>query len=259
MAFFHAGDIDIYYETHGQGEPLLLIHGLGSSTRDWEMQIDQFARQFLVIPIDLRGHGQSDKPPGPYSLPIFAGDVARLLEGLDYYPAHVLGISLGGMVAFQLILDYPHLAKTLVIVNSVPELIPHGIRDLLGFWQRRAIVQLLGMKKMGQVLAERLFPEPDQEPLREILIKRWSENHKPSYLASLKAIYGWSVQERLGEINIPTLVIGADGDYFSTQDKEDYTALIPGARLEMIENSRHAVPAEKPEEFNHLVLQFISA
>jgi 3-oxoadipate enol-lactonase len=257
MAFFHTGDIDIYYEIHGQGEPLLFIHGLGSSARDWELQIDHFADHFKVITMDLRGHGRSGRPPGPYAMTLFAEDVSRLLEGLDCSPAHILGISLGGMVAFQMVLDYPGLVKKLVIVNSVPELVPHGIGDLLGYWQRLAIVQLLGMEKMGQVLAERLFTEPDQEPLREILVERWSENHKPSYLASLKATYGWSVQERLGEIHIPTLVVGADGDYFPTSDKEAYTLLIPGARLVVIENSKHALPAEKPQEFNRVVLGFL--
>jgi 3-oxoadipate enol-lactonase len=161
------------------------------------------------------------------------------------------------MVAFQLALDFPHLVKKLVIVNSVPELVPRGIGDLLNYWQRLIIIRLMGMEKMGRVLAERFFTDPDQESLKEIFTRRWTENHKPSYRAALKATYGWSVRERLGEIQAPTLVLGADGDYFPTSAKEAYTALIPGARLVVVENSRHALPAEKPAEFNRVVLDFL--
>jgi len=257
MPYFETGEIKIHYQIHGQGDPLLLIHGLGSSGRDWEMQLDSFSRHFQIVIIDLRGHGRSDKPPGPYSMPCFAADAAGLLQALNASPTHVLGISLGGMVAFQMALDFPDLIRKLVIVNSVPDLVPRGIGDVLGFWQRLLIIRLLGMEKMGRALAKRFFTEPEQEPLQEVFIKRWSENHIPAYRASLKAAYGWSVQDRLGEISAPTLVVGADGDYFPTQDKEAYTALIPEARLEVIENSKHALPVERPEVFNQTVLRFL--
>ena len=69
-----------HYEIFGQGQPILFIHGLGSSSRDWEYQIDYFSKMYRVITIDVRGHGQSDKPPGPYSVPLFAADTAKLSE-----------------------------------------------------------------------------------------------------------------------------------------------------------------------------------
>ncbi len=235
----------------------MLIHGLGSSSRDWEPQVDDFSQRFRLIRMDLRGHGVSGKPPGPYSMRLFAGDTARLLEELKSYPAHVVGISLGGMVAFQLALDFPHLVRKLVIVNSPAELMPRGIQDRISFWERLVIIRFFGMERMGRVLADRFFTEPDQEGLRQIFVERWSENHKPSYRAALKAAYGWSVLKRLGEIRVPTLVVGADGDYFPVEDKQAYTALIPGAKLVVVENSKHALPAEKPEKFNQLVERFL--
>lgn len=258
MPYFDTKQIKIYYEVVGSGESLLLLHGLGSSCRDWEMQLDHFARRYQVITLDLRGHGRSSKPPGPYSMAIFARDTACLLEELDCGPVHLLGISLGGMVAFQLALDFPELVKKMVIVNSVPELIPRGLHDVLSYWQRLLIIRALGMRKMGSVLAERFFTEPGQEAIKEVFVQRWSENHKPSYRAALKAAYGWSVKRRLGEIQVPTLVVGAAGDYFPTADKQAYTALIPGARLVVIEDSKHALPAEKPELFNRVVGEFLA-
>ena len=154
-------------------------------------------------------------------------------------------------------LDCPEVIRSLVIVNSVPEVIAHNFKDRTDYWKRLLIVRLFGLEKMGQVLAERFFIGSEHESLREIFAQRWAANHKPSYLASLKAAFGWSVLGRLGEIHIPTLVIGADGDYFSNTEKEGYTRLMPNAELVIIENARHALPAEKPVEFNQTVLSFL--
>jgi pimeloyl-ACP methyl ester carboxylesterase len=257
MPAINLGSIEIYYEIHGQGDPLLLIHGLGSSSQDWEMQQPQFSSHFQVIAVDLRGHGRSGKPPGPYSIPLFAEDINQLIRALELSSVHLLGISLGGMVAFQLALDCPGLIRSLVIVNSVPELIARTLRDRISYWQRLLITRVFGLEKMGRVLAERFFPEPEQVEIREIFVRRWSENQKPSYLASLKAAYGWSVLERLGEIQAPTLVIGAERDYFSNDEKAVYTRLMPNAELVILSNAGHALPAEKPTEFNRIVDTFL--
>src|SRR5579862_3087511 len=112
--------IKLHHEIVGKGPSLVFIHGLGSSTRDWEFQIPEFAKSYQVITFDLRGHGQSDKPDVPYTIPMFAADTAGLLSSLGVERAHLVGISLGGAVAFQFALDYPDLLRTLTIVNSAP-------------------------------------------------------------------------------------------------------------------------------------------
>src|SRR5215471_21288766 len=96
-----ANQINLYYEINGAGQPLVLIHGLGSSLRDWEPQVAELCKTFQVITFDLRGHGRSDKPAGPYSIEQFAADLAGLLGALGVGSAHVAGISLGGAVGFQ--------------------------------------------------------------------------------------------------------------------------------------------------------------
>ena len=258
MPTIHVNDIDLFYEVFGEGEPLLLIHGLGSSSRDWELQLDFFAQKYQVILVDVRGHGRSGKPPGPYSIPLFAEDIKKLLQALQLGQAHILGISLGGMIAFQLGISHPEVVKSLIIVNSTPELIARTLKDHLGIWQRLLIVRFLGMRKMGEVLGNRFFPDPEQAELREIFIERWAENDKPAYTEAMKAVIGWSVTDRLGEIRCPTLVLGSDGDYFPAAEKENYVKQIPGAELLVIENSRHALPAEKPAEFNSAVKAFLT-
>ena len=111
-------DIDLYYEISGQGQPLLFIHGLGSSTRDWERQATFFSRHYQVITFDLRGHGKSDKPPGPYSVELFTADTAGLIESLGIGQTHVVGLSMGGMIAFQLALKASELVSSMVIFLS---------------------------------------------------------------------------------------------------------------------------------------------
>lgn len=257
MATFHSNGVDLYYESCGAGEPLLLLHGLGSSTRDWEMQVGQFAQHYRVIACDMRGHGRSSKPPGPYSMRAFAQDTAALLTALGTVPAHVVGLSMGGMIAFELALHFPEILKSLTVVNSYPEMRVETPAEYFQMWQRFLILDLLGMRKMGEVLSKRLFIKPGQAELRRMFVERWAENDKQAYKASLRAILGWDVEGRLGEIRCPVLVIASDGDYMPLEDKRNYVAKIPNARLAVIEDARHAVTVEKPEQFNRFLDEFL--
>lgn len=258
MPKIQANGINLHYEIHGEGRPLLFIHGLGSSGRDWELQVEEFSKSYRVITFDLRGHGQSDKPPGPYTIAMFAADAAGLLRGLGVENPHVVGLSLGGAVAFQMAVDAALPIKTLVIVNSAPELLVRSFKDRLMVWQRVAIVNLLGMRKMGEALSRRLFVKPEQEDIRRIFVERWAENDKRAYLNAMRALVGWSVSERIGSIRVPTLVIAADQDYSPVAVKKEYAAKIPGAQLVVIPDSRHATPVEKPQEFNAVLQKFLA-
>ncbi|MCC6299600.1 MAG: alpha/beta hydrolase [Anaerolineales bacterium] len=251
-------NIEIYYETAGKGQTVLLIHGLGSSVRDWEMQIPAFAKSYQTVAFDLRGHGGSQKPQGPYSMSLFAKDAAELIKSLGGAPVHVVGISLGGMVAFQLAVDHPDLVKSLVIVNSGPEVIVRTMKDRWNVFLRFAIVRLLGMRKMGEVLSKRLFPKAEQDNLRDTFVERWAENDPRAYADTLRAIVGWSVADRIRNITAPTLVVAADGDYTPVSAKEEYVSKMQNAKLVVIQDSRHAVPVEKPEEFNRTVMEFLA-
>ncbi|MCA9974931.1 MAG: alpha/beta fold hydrolase [Anaerolineales bacterium] len=259
MPTIRTKEMTFYYEEAGQGEPLLLLHGLGSSTADWPLQMESFAARYRVIAVDLRGHGRSTKPPGPYSIPMFCTDIIHFLEVMKIASAHILGISLDGMIAFQLAVSSPETVKSLVIVNSVPSMVVKGFGDKWLLWQRSAIVELMGVRRMGEYLAPRLFPKPEQAELRQEIIQRWAQNDKQAYLASMRSFVGWDVSPQLADIHCPTLVISADEDYWPLSDKEAYTARIPQAQLLVIEDSRHATPVDQPEVFNTAVLDFLSS
>lgn len=166
MARLDLSDVSLYYEDHGAGEPILFLHGLGGATRDWEPQRRAFESSYRVLIHDVCGHGQSSKPRGPYSLAQFGRHSAELIRRVVGGPVHVVGLSMGGMIAFQLAVDAPDLIRTLTIVNSGPELVPRNLTEKMGLWSRVAIVRCLGLRKMGEVLAPRLFPNPDQGPDR---------------------------------------------------------------------------------------------
>jgi pimeloyl-ACP methyl ester carboxylesterase len=171
---------------------------------------------------------------------------------------HILGISLGGGIAFQFAVDYPELVKSLIIVNAGIEMPVDSFKLKLEAFKRTFIVKLVGMKKMGEVLAPRLFIKQEQEELRKKLIERWAENDKKAYLSAMRALIGWSVRDNIKEIKCPILIIGSDEDYAPSSVKEEYTALLHNAKFIEIEDARHAVPIEKPDEFNDIVMKFLS-
>lgn len=255
------GTMQIYYERTGAGQPLLLIHGLGSSTRDWAFQVPALVSQYEVITADLRGHGRSAKPRGGYSVTRFASDMAALLRALDVGPTHVVGLSLGGMVALELALSCPDLVRSLVLINSGPEAPASSLHErlkLVGLYLRRvATVRLRGMRALGEVLANDLLPEPGQADLRRTLIERWAENDRRSYLAALRAIGSWSVRERLSGLRCPTLVVAAEHDYTPINYKATYCAAIPHGELVVIPGSRHLTPIDRPDLLNTTILRFL--
>lgn len=257
MPYLSVNNVKLHYQIHGEGEPLLFIHGLGSSIQDWENQITYFSPSFKVITLDLRGHGKSDKPNMPYSVPLFARDVMQLIERLQLSKVHIVGHSLGGMIAFQLALDdSPHI-QTLTVVNSAPEVVFPSFKVYFNFQLRHWIVKCFGVKLLSKMMAHKLFPEPSQEGLCEKFIQRWSQNDSKAYLNALKAFSGWSVMDRLHELNCPTLIITADQDYTSVSSKEAYARNIKFSEVVVIEKSHHMTIIDRPLPFNQALWNFL--
>ena len=254
-------DVDstsIYYESSGQGHPVLFIHGLGSSTRDWERQTAVFSDSLRVTTVDLRGHGRSDKPKSPYSVEQFANDVAGVTDELDLAPISVVGISLGGMVAFQLAADRPELIDRLVVVNALPD--NNLLADARGqILIRKLMVRFLGLKRMGKILGKRLFPDENMAEERALMAERWAENDKAAYQRAFQAIVDWpGVTEELAGFDRPALMISSDHDYVPLEEKQPYLELLPWMRHEVIEDARHAVPMERTEQFNRVLGGFLA-
>lgn len=256
--------LTIFYELYPSSaktpvETVLLLHGLGSSTRDWSEQIPALVPYYNVLLIDLRGHGQSDKPPGPYSIRAMANDVATLATILELTELHIVGLSMGAQVALQLALDHPAVVATVTAVNSPPDMVPRRLRDKMTVIQRKLLVKLLGMRRVGYIIASRLLPGDEFIERRQQFADRWFDNDPVSYQASLNAILEWDITPDLPQIHQAILVVSASDDYTPLAWKKRIVELSPNARLVVIENSRHATPVERPEAFNAVLLEFLGS
>jgi pimeloyl-ACP methyl ester carboxylesterase len=262
MPTLRTNDAELYYEETGSGEPVLLLHGLGSSTLDWAPQIEALRGSYRVIALDARGSGRSRDlltPGGPFSVPQFAADAAALLDNRGATPAHVVGLSMGGMIAFQLAVDSPKLVRTLTIVNSGPELVPRTRDEIRALRLRRLISRVLGPKGMGRLLAKRLFPKPEQEDKRRLFRQRMAANNKRAYIASQDALFGWSVLDRIEGVEAPTLVVSSDQDYVPVAVKDVWVRRMKHAQHRVVADARHALPIEYPEKLNPLLLEFLGS
>jgi pimeloyl-ACP methyl ester carboxylesterase len=251
----HAG-VNLRYDRTGGGPAVLLVHGWTCNRTFWERQVQALRARHTVVTVDLRGHGESDRPPGPYSIEKLAADVAGVILQLGLGASHVCGISLGGMVGFQLAVDRPSLVRSLVVINSGPKFPGRSIKGRLALFSRRMIIRTRGMKGMGKVVAKKLYPRKEQVYLREQFVERFARNDKRSYLATLRAIKYFDLMDRIGAIRCPVLVVSGDRDYTPVRAKAAYLPKLANARLAVVQDSGHATPMDQPDRLNALLDEF---
>ncbi|MGH8041810.1 MAG: alpha/beta fold hydrolase [Rudaea sp.] len=257
MPTLRVNGTSIHYLCEGVGPPLLLIHGLGSSGDDWAFQREDFTRAHRLVMPDLRGSGQSAKPPGPYSIAQFAADLWALLDALGIESTSILGFSLGGAVAQEMALTQPVRVRKLVLCNALAN---YRTDTWHKWWEARlqvVLVQLLGLPRTARLIANRLFPHEDQAPKRQRVVDVVGANPKVAYLASIRALIGWSALERLSAIRCPVLILAAEFDYTPLVDKRLEAAHFPQMEFVVIEGSRHGTPFDATEHFNACVLEFL--
>jgi pimeloyl-ACP methyl ester carboxylesterase len=239
------------------GTPVVLLHGLGSCGDDWPFQLPALTPFYRVITLDLPGHGKSDLPPGRVSAARLAQAVIDVLGALEENRVHLVGLSLGGMVALQTALDWQERLRSLVLVNTFARLeLPAG--QLGNRAVRLALLVAGPMSWTGRWVAHGLFPRSGQGPLREAAAQRIASNARGAYLRTVGAILRFDVRHRLAEIRVPTLVVAGSVDRtVPLSAKREIARSIAGARLEVIEGSGHATPLDAPEAFNAVLLRFL--
>lgn len=258
MPVFSTGGLSLHYETSGASEPLLLLHGLGSSGLDWGEQVPAFSSHYQVITPDLAGFGRSDKLTQPHSIAEYAGDMFALLDHLGIDRCHVFGYSLGGAVAFQMGVDVPQRVRSLLVLNSLPSFVLDTAAKLGEYYVRLLIVRVFGMKPLARLVTKRLLPQEEHRVIAGQMAERYARNDRKSYVEALKAVVGWSVVDRLAALTMPVLMISADQDYTPVEEKRKYLEHMPNARLEVISDSRHATPVDQAATLNKVVLEFLA-
>jgi pimeloyl-ACP methyl ester carboxylesterase len=252
------GAVRIAYELAGEGPPLLLIHGLGYARWGWEPVVDGLAERFRLVLFDNRGVGESDVPEGPYTARAMAEDAMAVLDAAGVDRAHVLGTSLGGMVAQEVALGWPDRVDRLVLVCTTA-----GVQ---GLPMPEQTVRLMGeaatmppLDALRRFVENALAPDPDPELVERIYQRRVANPFKPE---------GWQAQavagatfdglDRLGEIAAPTLVLHGTSDaVIDWRNSELLAERIPDARVELFEGGGHLFMWEQPERFVHEVTEFL--
>ncbi len=253
--------ISLEYLDQGEGEVILLLHGLGSTKADWELQKEEFSSDFRIIAPDLRGHGNSTKPKDreAYGIPQFAEDMKLLLDKLDIAKCIVVGFSMGGAIAFEMATKYNDLISKMVIVNTAPDFNTLGEMGDQMIRERTEMLRSQGMEAMAKKVADGMFPEDDQKDLREAFYKRANENDLEAYYNSFITLMNWGIGDKVRSIEIPSLVVASDMDYTPVALKESYTSKMKNAKLKIIKNSRHGVTMDQPEQFNKALLKFFKS
>jgi 3-oxoadipate enol-lactonase len=251
----------LYYERHGEGEPLVCIMGLGGDVSGWRSQVPVFSRQYRTIVFDNRDVGRSSYAEVPYAIEDMAADAIGLADGLGLGRFHLIGISMGGAIAQQVALAQPERVTTLTLCVSYAA---------VGRWGRdRARLQAeaaadksdeaLLEELMLLTLSEAIYETTEDLPaLREFVLSYPYRQRRDGFIRQIRAGATHEARDRLSDLTMPVHVIGAEQDLLVPVWKSRQLAeLIPGARLSVIEGAAHAVNVEHAREFNALVLEFL--
>lgn len=258
------GDINIYYEMYGDGEPLVLISGYGSSLASWFRQVPAFSQEYRVVVFDNRGTGQSDKPDIPYSAEMMVDDLTGLLQSVGIKAAHIFGVSLGGGIAQYFALRYPAMVISLILgcttCGGFHRIKPDaGARKLPDIEHMQKLTLAEVAKERLSVIVSQEFIDKNPDVVQQIIAKG-TEHPTPlhGYIRQQQATIGFDTYELLPEIKMPTLVIAGDADcLIPVENSRLLASRIPRAELVILEGMGHGFFFEAENETNRVVLNFV--
>lgn len=258
---------ELYYEVHGEGPPLVLVMGIGYDSTLWTIaQVPALSQQFKVVIFDNRDAGRSSKATSAYTIADMADDTAALMDALQIQRAHVLGLSMGGMIAQQFALRHAGRLNRLVLsgCGAAPA---RSVFDPIQVWN-----WVKANDKSGEAFAGTQFNGlfstaflRNKEAVQQT-IAMLSSNPNPvgpdAYNRQAQAYLQYDALDNLAGIKAPTMVVVGEQDLLTPPWVcEEVASKIPGARFEVIkgDGASHVVPIERPDDFNQLVTRFLSA
>ena len=254
----------IAWERHGSGPPVLLIHGLGYARWGWEPVLPGLAEHFDVLLFDNRGIGESDAPPGPYTVAEMAADAVRVLDEAGVDRAHVVGTSLGGMIAQELALSYPDRVDRLVLACTTPggqRAHPMPSETVRLITQAPTLEPAVALRRFVENALAPSTVERRPELVEQILAHRLAAPQDPAaWAAQAAAGATFDAHDRLGALTAPTLVLTGDEDVVvDPRNSELLVQLLPDARLASFPDAGHLFFWEGPERFVATVGRFLEA
>ncbi|HLW52290.1 MAG TPA: alpha/beta hydrolase [Candidatus Angelobacter sp.] len=260
MGFVANQGAKIYWDEQGQGEPLLLIMGLGYPSDAWYRTRPVLAAKYRTIALDNRGVGRSEMPPGPYPIAVMASDAAAVLDAAGVENAHVFGISMGGMIAQEFTLLYPQRVRSLIL-GCTASGGPHAVRS-----DPEATAMLMARGNMTrEQAAEAAVPFIYDRGTPRALIDEDIAHRRPwfpapeAYNAQLQGILAWEAYSRLDKIDVPTLVIHGESDRLVPPGNGKLIAeKIRGSKLVILKNASHIFTTDQAEEAHRAILNFLA-
>ena len=264
MATVKVNGCEIYYEIHGQGDPLVLIMGLRRNVEWWYRQIPSLSKHFQVIAFDNRGAGRSDKPAMEYSMRLFADDTAGLMDALDISNAHILGVSMGGYIAQELALNHPAKVRDLVLgctgcggdraVIMTPE-------RLEKFTANKGLSPEQILRKDMDIYFSDKYVLENPEQIKEFVeISMRYYQPADAFFRQFDACQQHDTGDRLSQLAVPTLIMTGDDDpLVPPENSHILKDLIAGANLVVFPGGRHCFFIEEADRFNKAAVDFFKA
>lgn len=261
MPYTEANGINLYYEVHGEGYPVVLISGLGSQGQSWDTQVPIYSKHYKVVVFDNRGAGKSDKPKAPYTTEQMADDTAALMDVLSIERAHIVGKSMGGMIAQWLAIKYPERVDRIVMGCS------SGSRDKVGngiLKMGREIASKVGLRAVWFMALHlgysREYIEDNIDRLNKAseLLKE-SPEALEGYIGQSIACEGHNTISELPKIKSPAFVMMGDSDLITAPARtRELSELIPKSELCVFSDVGHGFWRERQQEVDGLVLHFLA-
>jgi pimeloyl-ACP methyl ester carboxylesterase len=256
-----AGGQRLYYEVHGEGEPLLCVHGLACDTLAWIPQIQAFAAAHRTVIFDNRDVGQSGMAEPGYDIADMARDAIGLADQLELDTFHLLGVSMGGAIAQEVALQIPERVRTLTLAVTFADSGAYA-RRLAEVWGAR-VRQVSHEQHIDELMllnhSEAFYENAEMvEYIRTAILNNPHPQPAEAFARQLAACSRHNTLDRLGSLSMPTHVIGGEYDILVPRWKSRAIAeAIPGAKLTVLPAAPHGLSLERAEEFNAAVLEFI--
>ena len=244
-------DIELYYELHGEGKPIVFSHGWLEDCSIWDSQVEHFAKKYAVILYDHRGHGRSDKPIGDYSVQALSNDLYSLMQKLKLERATLVGFSLGGMAAIIFALEHPDKVSKLVLVGTTAKM------TLFPLLIVRVLRYVLPYKTVARNVCKRRFYKPSKQIVEDELVRAMRVDSYAAYECLKEFTKNYDVRDRVREMEVPTLIIVGEKDKINLEASRYLNREIKGSELRIVPSSGHTVMVEKSEEFNQILEEFI--
>ena len=262
MAIADVNGQRLYYEVHGDGEPLLCVAGLTCDTLVWIPQVQAFSAAHRTVIFDNRDAGQSSMADGGYEVADMARDALALADHLELDTFHLLGVSMGGMIAQEIAVQAPERVRTLTLAVSIASGGAYAQRVAEVWAARRA--QISHEQHVDELMAlnhsEGFYENPDMVAfIRTAMLNNPHPQPPDAFARQLAASSRHDARDRLGTLTMPVHVIGGEYDILLPVWKSrEIAALIPGSKLTVLAGAPHGLTIERADEFNAAVLDFIA-